>query len=290
MTEVDFQSAIERLASTIERLRQRGEAIGEEDTKRVLITTLLQTLGWDVHDVKEVRNEYRYQPGHDPVDYAMFTARTPCLFIEAKPLGTSLEDPKWILQTIAYSAGAGVAWCVLTNGDEYRLYNATAPVDADGKRFRTVQLSASSVRDFTAQTLKLLSKSEMEDRRLNVLWNGHFVDRRVKAALESMFRGQEDNLVRLIQRKTDGLSPNEIRQSLKRADVRFDFPAVNHPADQRLTPLDTPIPVVPKANGPRRCPGTPPSSCTTYGSASKVDMAVPFLRYYLSRSSCLRYT
>lgn len=68
-------------------------------------------------------------------------------------------------------------------------------------------------------------------------------------AVKGLFRGQDDHLVRLIQRKTDGLSPNEIRQSLKRVDVTFDFPAVNHPADQRLTPLDIPIPVAPEANG-----------------------------------------
>jgi hypothetical protein len=43
--------------------------------------------------------------------------------------------------------------------------------------FAQVRLSASSERDFTVETLRLLSKSEMADRRLNVLWNGHFVDR-----------------------------------------------------------------------------------------------------------------
>ena len=52
------------------------------------------------------------------------------------------------------------------NGDEYRLYNATAPVDADGKRFRTVQLSASSERDFTVQTLKPNFRTASEDMML----------------------------------------------------------------------------------------------------------------------------
>jgi hypothetical protein len=49
----------------------------------------------------------------------------------------------------------------------------------------------------------------------------------LSTALEGLFRGQDDNLVRLMQRKTDGLSPNDIRQSLKRVDVRFEFPAVS---------------------------------------------------------------
>ena len=157
------------LRSRIARLRKRGEPIGEEDTKRVFITPLLEALGWDIQDLEEVRNEYRHRPQDNPVDYALFMLRTPCLFIEAKPLTAGLDDRKWVSQTIGYAATVGVEWCVLTNGDEYRIYNAHAAVEADEKLFRIVRLADDAAHALTIGTLDLLSKDRMGEKRLNVL-------------------------------------------------------------------------------------------------------------------------
>lgn len=215
---------ISELRDRMVRVRKRGEPIGEEDTKRVFVNPLLQTLGWDIQDLDEVKNQYRHRSQDNPVDYALFMLRTPCLFVEVKPLNTSLDDRKWTIQTIGYAATAGVEWCVLTNGDEYRLYNAHAPVDADEKLFRKVRLSDDTSDALTTETLDLLSKSKMEQKRLNVLWKAHFVDRRVKTVLEALIHNQDASLLRLLRKKTSGLTPGDIRHSLKRADVQVGFP------------------------------------------------------------------
>ncbi len=227
MTEKELQALAARvseLRDRIGRALKRGESIGEEDTKRVFVNPLLQTLGWDIQDLDEVKNQYRHRSQDNPVDYALFMLRTPCLFVEAKPLNASLDDRKWTAQTIGYAATAGVEWCVLTNGDEYRLYNAHAPVDADEKLFRKVRLSDDTSDALTTETLDLLSKSKMEEKRLNVLWKAHFVDRRVKAVLEALIRNQDASLVRLLHKKTSGLTHGDIRHSLKRADAQVGFP------------------------------------------------------------------
>ena len=63
--------------------------------------------------------------------------REAVLFIEAKALDENLDDRRWAGQIIGYAMQAGVEWVVLTNGDEYRIYNAHAPVAFEGKLFRS---------------------------------------------------------------------------------------------------------------------------------------------------------
>jgi hypothetical protein len=118
-------NVMRQIANRIPNLRKQGARISEQDTKRVLITPALEALGWDIYDTEEVRNEYRHKSADNPVDYALFLNRSPVLFVEAKPLGQSLDDRKWILQTINYANAAGVDWCVLTTGAEYRLIKFT---------------------------------------------------------------------------------------------------------------------------------------------------------------------
>src|SRR5690242_16203950 len=130
----------DRLTLAIDEIRDRirmtlddGVLASEEDTKRAFITPLIEALGWDIRLLSEVRNEYRYKPQDNPADYALFLNRTPCLFVEAKALGITLDDRKWIVQAINYANAAGVDWCVLTNGDEWRIYKVHAQVEAEQK-------------------------------------------------------------------------------------------------------------------------------------------------------------
>lgn len=218
--------AVLKLRKNIKQLLQKGRSINEEDTKRALINPMIGVLGWDLEDLDEVRNEYRYTSKSNPVDYALFIAGDPVLFVEAKPLKTGLDDQKWITQTISYAVTAGVEWCVLTNGQEYRLYNSHALVDAQGKLFRALRLSDSAEHGRTVATLDLLSKNKMQEKQLSVLWKAHFIDRSVKAALEEMVDSQDPSLVRLLKKKTHGLTTGDVTNSLKRADMRLHFPVL----------------------------------------------------------------
>ncbi len=55
---------------------------------------------------------------HASVSGTMLSGR---LFVEAKDLGKDLSDRKWISQILGYATVVGAEWCVLTNGDEYRI-------------------------------------------------------------------------------------------------------------------------------------------------------------------------
>jgi hypothetical protein len=233
---MSLEEVVEKLRKKILGFRDRKELIVEENTKGALIEPLLSALGWDVQELEEVHREYKRKSKDKPVDYALFVNREPRLFIEAKGLDQDLTNRKWASQIMGYAATAGVKWCVLTDGDEYRLLNASAEVDVDEKLFRSIRISISDQdRERTLQTLALLSKEKMGERLpangqenlLNILWNAHFVDRKVKVAVEGLFRNEDPGLLRLLRRNTSGLKPNEVRASLKRANpVRIDFPEV----------------------------------------------------------------
>ena len=234
-----LSEAVSKVRRRILRIRDRGEKIGEENTKNALINPLLRALGWDIGELDEVSMEYRRKPKDNPVDYALFLLRKECLFIEAKALEKDIDDDKWTLQVLSYATAVGVEWCVLTNGDEYRLYNSLAPVPADKKLFRNFRVSEANENDFALETLQLISKDKMGENRLKVLWRAHFIDSHVKAALQKILSPDNDSIVRLIKKTTQGIGPVEIRESLKRADIQISFP-VPHIGGELEEPGPTP--------------------------------------------------
>lgn len=229
MTEQDREKLLEalvRVRKRIDQIKGRREPIGEQNTKATLIDPILSALGWDLEELEEVIREYKRKPQDNPVDYAFFMLRSACLFVEAKALDKELNDRKWISQILGYATVVGVEWCVLTNGDEYRIYNSHATVDLDEKLFRTIRVSDLTREKYTIDTLDLLSKNKMGEKLINTLWKTHFVDHRVKTALIDILHNEDGGLTRLVRKKTTGLSRAEIRDSLKRADFRIDFPVI----------------------------------------------------------------
>ena len=204
-------------------IRYRDAPIGEQDTKAALIDPVLRALGWDVEDLEEVQREYRLKSADNPVDYALSILRTPRLFVEAKALGGNLNDRRWANQIMGYAAVAGVEWVVLTNGDEYRIYNSHATVPVEEKVFRTIRITDEGARP--DETLAVLSKEQMKENWIDVLWKAHFVDRQIRTALEALFTPEPDAaLVRLLRKQIPALPPNEIKAGLSRVRVRLDFP------------------------------------------------------------------
>jgi hypothetical protein len=70
----------------------------------------------------------------------------------------------------------------------------------------------------------LLSKDKMRGSLLDEMWKAHFIDRRVRLALESLLGEDDAPLIRAICKKANGVTPSEARASLKRAKITIDFP------------------------------------------------------------------
>jgi hypothetical protein len=212
-----LSNAIDVVRKRIQQIRDRKEIVGEQNTKAALIDPILTALGWDLQEMDESRREYRRKPQDNPVDYALFLNRTETLFIGAKSLERDLSDRKWISQNLSYATVVGVRWCVLTNGDEYRIYNSHAPVDVEQKLFRSVRISDTANANSAADTLHLLSKDQMQGRLLDELWKAHFIDANVSRSIELLLANEDPGLIRLLCKKTKGVT-------LKRAKIRIDLP------------------------------------------------------------------
>lgn len=234
--------AVAAVRSRIEKLRERGGRIGEQDTKAILIEPVLAALGWDLAELDDVRREYRHKRQDNPVDYALLIYGKPCLFVEAKAYGSTL-DRKCALQVLGYASAVGVAWCLVTDGDEYQLYNSGAAVDLEEKLFRSLRLSDEKGVS-CLETLALLAKERMGETELDALWKSQFVDRRVGATLEMLFGGEDEGLARLVHKRSSELGLAEVRDSLRRASVQVHFPqvtparATSEPKQSQVTPQD----------------------------------------------------
>lgn len=248
-----LRDTIKECVERLDRYAHQRQRIGEQNTKAGLIEPVIAALGWDVLDPDEVHREYRRRGTDNPVDYALLIMRTPRLFIEAKGLGENLDDPRWANQTISYAAVAGVEWVALTDGAEWRIYNAHAPVPIEQKLFRSVRLVDDP--DQAAEVLALLGRDDLRDNRIQELWASYFVDRQVHRALAALFTGQEPprELVNLVAKHTSNLSRADVKASLMRTRASFDFP-ITMPLLSAPPPVTTP---------PSNAPTTPIRSTTS---------------------------
>jgi len=232
-----------QLAQVIQRARDRiakhrgDKNFNEQNTKASLIVPVLQALGWDTNDSDEVHWEYKPKPKYNPVDFALLLQRTPCLLLEAKALRESLADDKLVAQILTYASVAGVQWVVLSNGDEYRIFNAAAPLPVEEKLFRKVSISSDDPTT-TVATLALLSKQDLQDKKIGRLWESHFVDQQVKNAIEEILNPVEPAkvIVRAIKTATQGrLRESDVRASVRRLHLQLDFPQpdIAEPPDRR---------------------------------------------------------
>lgn len=243
-----LHETLKRCVDWLDRYDRPGQRVGEQNTKAAVIEPVLAALGWSVFDLDEVQREYRRRSTDNPVDYALLLLRKPRLFVEAKGIGENLDDPRWANQTIGYATGAGVEWVALTNGAEWRIYNAHAPVPIEEKLFRAVRLRDDI--DVAFEVLSLLSKEGMRDNRIEELWRSYFVDRQVYAALMELFNTGDParELVNLMVKRVPNLGRGDVRDSLMRARASFNFPSAGTLAGgERLAVPTEPLPSVPPA-------------------------------------------
>jgi hypothetical protein len=84
----------------------------------------------------------------------------------------------------------------------------------------------------------------MADSVLKSLWETHYVDRRVRQALQGMFESADAGLTRLIRRRVAELTPRQVVESLRRLDVRIESPS---PVPEAGGPPAGPAPKRPRA-------------------------------------------
>ncbi|MBT9555162.1 MAG: type I restriction enzyme HsdR N-terminal domain-containing protein [Myxococcales bacterium] len=154
-----------KLSTHADQIRGRIEYIrGEEATKQALVVPLLQVLGYDVFDPREVRPEYtsdfaKKKAGQfEKVDYAIYTDGKPTMFIECKSVGTTLDDHDGQLARY-FNATPSVRVAMITDGVRVRLYcDLQAPNIMDPSPWLDVNLL--ELKPAQAEALRRIAKSE----------------------------------------------------------------------------------------------------------------------------------
>lgn len=192
-------------------IMEKHPAMSEADTISTLIEPLLETLGWSVRDPDEVGRGYPISKGErtDYVDIALKLNNKPVVFIEAKSIDISLQD-YMAEQPMRYANAEGVSWFALTNGLEWRLYNAFWKI----KGIEQKMLFKLSIDEFIKKTdlLTTLSKNSVASGNLDE--QGELEHAR-RMALEWL-RENEDDIVKRIKDMDKSLNENCVRQVLKR--------------------------------------------------------------------------
>lgn len=151
---------LERYISHATALVEKHATMSEANTISTLIEPLLEVLGWNIRDPEEVQREYPVRVGEkiEHVDIALKINNKPVIFIEAKPIGTELRD-HLAEQPINYAHTERVDWCILTNGREWKVYNAFWRIKGiEGKMFLRLSLDEF---EKNVEKIQLLSKESI---------------------------------------------------------------------------------------------------------------------------------
>lgn len=257
----ELREALRHCAAKVEKYRGRPDRpINEANTKASLIEVVLRALGWDTADTDEVDREYRQVSRHNPTDYALLLPDRPdrpCAVVEAKALGTALEDPRIISQALGYATDSGAPCAVITDGDAWHLYDAHATEPSRERLYRAVRVSDDE--EAAAEVLSLLTKPALRTGALQTAHRSERADRQLEDVLRRLFdtsRQDHQKLVEMLRPLLPGLSGDELRAALARLRPGFSFERGMRLATSRPAPLASPpgAPVMPRparANGPR---------------------------------------
>ena len=210
----DVRSAlIEVLRSLKQRIlevEKDSTTLTEQDTRQGLINVLFRSLGWDLSDFNSVKSEFRHKDYNQPVDYAFFNhedKERPVLLIEAKSLGSNLNNCKFIKQLCTYLGEMGVQWGLLTDGNKYIMYNSSSGVSFEDQKFLTMQIKTIdtedglSIDELADKMIALLSRRCLENDEIQVAYEAHVINRHIEDALSSLLTEPFNTLASSIKKE-----------------------------------------------------------------------------------------
>jgi len=199
-------------------------------TKQLLVDPVVRALGWRREGSEAIHVDFKLEHRAKPFDYAMFVAGKPSVLMEVCPLGTDLVGLGLTSRVMRRACEAGFPWVVLTNGDEYRVYNAPAFAPGETDPFRTVRVTAAGSRAVW-DTIGLLSPGELRSGAIQRAWELNRRDRLVRSAIEGMF-APSGLMASLIAERLEGLTQEEIRESLSRLTITAEFGSAARSAER----------------------------------------------------------
>jgi predicted type IV restriction endonuclease len=158
----------ESLRETLEDIRRKlhdDVYLNEEHVRLSLVARVLQALGWDIWNPEEVNTEYYAVPREDKtkVDIALFMAvQKPGVFIEIKAVDKLFDDLEGTEKQVRdYNRNNSAPFCILTDGNFWRLYYSFTPGEFADKCFWDFEIQSTSIDDIQMKLTSFLSKDKI---------------------------------------------------------------------------------------------------------------------------------
>lgn len=158
---------MKELLSDIKSRLLNGEYKNEEHIRLSLVARVLQALGWNIWNPKEVNAEFVVVPNEDTtrVDIALFLNQfAPAVFIEIKCAGQiqgRLADIERQLRN--YNRDNQAMFTVITDGRNWRFYFSYTSGEFSKRCFETLDLLEDDLDEVEASLVAFLQKSEIEN-------------------------------------------------------------------------------------------------------------------------------
>lgn len=164
---------VEKLRALVQKNPDRNEA----ETKSKLVEPVLRKMGWDFFgDEVELEYPVSFATSTSKVDYALKQNERPVVFVEVKALKGDISYRN-VKQALDYSTHEDVRWCVVTNGNEWRIYDADKFKDEKPEiKPRDARVEQLLLEDFTTRekALEIISRASIEsgdtERRVQSIW------------------------------------------------------------------------------------------------------------------------
>ncbi|WP_276482995.1 type I restriction endonuclease [Paraflavitalea pollutisoli] len=154
---MDFKDEIKLFGDRVEKLKDQINT--EEATKNAFIMPFIKTLGYDVFNPFEVVPEFIADIGikkGEKVDYAIMKDGEPCILVECKHWGESLDPHN--SQLFRYFHTTSAKFGLLSNGIIFRFYtDLIEPNKMDEKPF--FEFNVTDIKDNQIEELKKFHKS-----------------------------------------------------------------------------------------------------------------------------------
>ncbi len=140
---MDLDKAVALFAELKRKIKEeRGYLSGNEyRTRVVLIDPVLRMYGWDVEDSSSVKLEY--EAGGGRADYALINSddKDAIVVVEAKRLGSDIGERE-VMQVLNYANSRNINFMVITNGDNWEMYDVFRRAPLDDRRILNISISA----------------------------------------------------------------------------------------------------------------------------------------------------
>ena len=199
----------------VQRCRQLIESspqMDEENTKVKLVQPFLELLGWDLYST-EVSLEYTIPmaSGSTHVDYALLVGDSPVVFVEAKPVRSTLTDDE-VRQLRSYMRQElDVDWGILTNGKSFEVLTKNRRGNG-GEEVSVVQFDLDDLAE-NPEVLELLTKESIRSGKSDEVAEQVAQTNRAIRYLENHEDSVTESVAEAVENEVDGLTIDIEEQS-----------------------------------------------------------------------------